>query len=60
MINIGEAQLRVDLVVMPLQDFELILGMDWLVEHQVMMNCFTREVKINSLRQPNVVFRGEK
>ena len=28
MIKIGKAQLIVDLVVMPLQDFELILGMN--------------------------------
>ena len=40
-IQIGGARLRVDLVVMPLQDFELILGMGWLAEHQVIINCFT-------------------
>ena len=41
--KIGETQLRVDLVVMQSQDFELILGMDWLVEHRVTMNGSTRE-----------------
>ena len=47
MIEIGGIQLRVDLVVMPLQDFDLILRMDWLTEQRVVMNCFTREVIIH-------------
>ena len=59
-IVIGGNKLRVDLVVMHLQDFDLILGMDWLAEHRVTMNCFTREVIINSPGQPSVRFRGEK
>ena len=59
-IQIGEAQLRVNLVVMPLQDFDLILGMDWLTEHRVTMNYFNLKVMVNSPGQPRVVFHGEK
>ena len=59
-IEIGGNKLRVDLVVMPLQYFDLILGMDWLMKHQVTMNCFTREVKINSLGQYSIMFHREK
>ena len=50
MIEIGGILLRVDLVVMQLQDFDLILRMDWLTEYRVIMNCFAREVIIHSPR----------
>ena len=32
-VQVGKAKLRVDLTVIPLRDFDVILGMDWLVEH---------------------------
>ena len=60
MLKIGEAQLKVDLMVIPLQDFDVILGMDWLSEHHVTLNCFMREVKIDSLGQLATMFHGEK
>ena len=60
LLKVGEAELRVNLVVMPIQDSDLILGVDWLTEHRVRMNCFTREVMIDSPGQPSVIFHGEK
>ena len=59
-LKIAEAELRVNLVMMPIQDFDLILGMDWLTEHQVRMNCITREVMVDSPRQLSIRFHGEK
>ena len=59
-IEIGGAKLRTDLVVIPLQDFNVILGMDWLGEHHVIMNCFTREVRIYSPGQPEVLFHRDE
>ena len=59
-IKIGEAQLKVDLVVMQLQDFELIWGMVWLEEYRVTMNCFTQGIMADFPWQPCVMFhRGE-
>ena len=34
--------------------------MDWLVEHRITMNCFTREIVIDSPGQPRVVLHGDK
>ena len=59
-IGIGKVRLRVDLVIIPLRDFDLILGIDWLFEHHILMNCFTRKVKIFFLGQPVVMIHGEK
>ena len=59
-VEVGGSKLKVDLIVMQLQDFDLILGMDWLTEHRVTMNCFTREVIINSPGQPSIRFQGKK
>ena len=47
-IGIGDARLSVDLITIPLRDFNVIFGMYWLFEHHVLMNCSTREVRINS------------
>ena len=60
LVQVGKAKLRVDLTLIPLQDFDLILGMDWLTEHRVVLNCFTREIKIHSPGQPEVMIHGEK
>ena len=55
-VEVGGNKLKEDLVVMQLQDFDLILGMNWLTEHWVTMNCFTRKVIINSPGQPSIRF----
>ena len=59
-VQVGKAKLRVDLTVIPLRDFDVILEMDWLAEHRVIMNYFTREIKILSLGQPEAMIHGDK
>ena len=59
-ISIDGLELGVDLIPLELQDFEVILGMDWLSVYRAQMDCF---VKIMTLQGPNkrrVIFRGEK
>ncbi|WRX23768.1 Reverse transcriptase domain - like 10 [Theobroma cacao] len=40
-------------------DFDLILGMDWLSTHRAKVDCFKKEVIIQSLEGAEVVFTGE-
>jgi hypothetical protein len=38
-INVGKEELLGDLIVMPFENYDLILGMDWLSEHFARVNC---------------------
>ncbi|KAA3484023.1 DNA/RNA polymerases superfamily protein [Gossypium australe] len=40
----------VDLMELPFREFDLVLGMDWLVEHKVNLNCATKRVKLQTTR----------
>ena len=60
MLKNKEAQLRVDLVVILLREFNVILGMYWLSEYHVILNYFSREVKINSPERLATMFHREK
>ena len=38
-------EFRANLVLLDIQDFNVILGMDWLSRHHATMDCFRKEVK---------------
>ncbi|KAL0340162.1 UNVERIFIED_CONTAM: Transposon Ty3-G Gag-Pol polyprotein [Sesamum radiatum] len=46
--------------VMDLKEFDVILGMDWLAQHRVVVDCYKKEVIIESSRKPKVVFVGDR
>ncbi|KAL0313393.1 UNVERIFIED_CONTAM: hypothetical protein Sradi_5738600 [Sesamum radiatum] len=48
LVRIGEVNLPVDLVVMDLKEFDVILGMDWLPQHRPVVDCYKKEVMIES------------
>ena len=41
--------LHADLVVINLEEFDVILGMDWLSKHHTVVNCYTKKVTIETL-----------
>ena len=41
---IGYKEMLVDLVLLNLQDFNVILGMDWLASYHVSIDCFGKRV----------------
>ena len=45
---------------LPLLELDVILGMDWLTRHRAVVNCYTKEVMFDLLRQAKVVFCGER
>ena len=60
MIQVGKAQLIVDLVVIPLPNFDVIMGRDWLFEHHIVMNgCYQGGVDKPS-GQPAAMFHRDK
>ena len=58
-LNIEGAELRADLMPLALDDFDLILGMDWLSRHRARVDCFTKTVNLQDVSGKRVVFRGE-
>ncbi|KAL0394765.1 UNVERIFIED_CONTAM: Transposon Tf2-11 polyprotein [Sesamum latifolium] len=60
LVRIGEVNLPVDLVAMDLKEFDVILGMDWLAQHRAVVNCYKKEVIIESSGESRVVFVGDR
>ena len=52
--------LTVDLRVIDMSEFDVILGMDWLMAHQVVIDCDRRRVTAYTKDKICVVFQGDK
>ncbi|KAL6319594.1 hypothetical protein AAG906_020671 [Vitis piasezkii] len=55
-VMIGYREMTVDLVLLDLQDFDVILGMDWLASYHASIDCFGKRVTFSILGQPNFSF----
>ena len=51
-------EFRANLVLLDIQDFDVILGMDWLSRHHDTMDCFRKEVKFCRSGEPEITFCG--
>jgi hypothetical protein len=45
MVKVGKEGLPGDLIVMPFEDYDLNLGMDWLSEHYARVDCKNKLVQ---------------
>ena len=45
---IHDKMFLVDLLIMPFGDFDIILGMDWLYEHGVVLDCYKKRFSIQT------------
>ena len=57
-LNIKGAKLRADLMPLALDDFDLILGMDWLSIYRARVDCFIKTVNLQDVSVKKVVFMG--
>ena len=57
---IMRCELSTDLIPLPLHNFDIILGMDWLGRHRAQMNCFAKTITFCGPISRGVVFRGER
>ncbi|RVW59896.1 Transposon Ty3-G Gag-Pol polyprotein [Vitis vinifera] len=58
-VMIGYREMPVDLVLLDLQDFDVILGMDWLASYHASVDCFEKRVTFSILGQPKFSFEGK-
>ncbi|GJR26420.1 putative reverse transcriptase domain-containing protein [Tanacetum coccineum] len=47
-----------NLLPIPMFDFDVILGMDWLASHRATIDCYARTVIFGNVRQPEFVYHG--
>ena len=59
-LEISRILLTVDLRVMDISDFVVILDMDWLIAHQVFIDCDSRRITAYTRNDIRVTFQGEK
>ncbi|RVX02879.1 Retrovirus-related Pol polyprotein from transposon 17.6 [Vitis vinifera] len=57
-VMIGYREMPVDLVLLDLQDFDVILGMDWLASCHAFVDCFEKRVTFSIPGQPKFSFEG--
>ncbi|XP_070050461.1 uncharacterized protein [Nicotiana tomentosiformis] len=57
-VTIGELEMRVDLSILSMVDFDVILGMDWLSPCYVILDCHAKTVKFAMLVLPRTEWRG--
>ncbi|RVW46416.1 hypothetical protein CK203_081708 [Vitis vinifera] len=54
-----DLEMIVDLVLIDLQDFDVILGMDWLASYHASVDCFGKRVTFSIPSQPDFSFEGK-
>ena len=59
-LELGGQKLEVDLVPLPLQMFDMILGMDFLTKYQALIDCYKKKVEFQMPTGGKIVFRGER
>jgi hypothetical protein len=47
-IQLGSMMIKTDLVLLPLEGMDIILGMDWMTKHKVLLDIASRVIEINS------------
>ena len=59
-VEIGERVLLVDLIELMVFDFDVILGMDWLFENYVLIDCNDKCVQFRLMESIEFVFQGDR
>ncbi|WCJ39071.1 Transposon Tf2-6 polyprotein [Euphorbia peplus] len=59
-VKIGEHELLANLVPLAIQEFDVILGMDWLSRHHAVVDCYEKLVVFRPPGVPKLTFRGER
>ena len=59
-LEISGTLLTVDLRIMEMSEFDVILGMDWLIAYRIVIDCERRRVTAYTQEGTHVVFQGGK
>ena len=59
-VRIGDHELPADLILLQMEDFDSILGMDWLSTHHATLDCRRKRIVFNLPETPGLVFQGDR
>ncbi|GAV81702.1 RVP_2 domain-containing protein, partial [Cephalotus follicularis] len=59
-MSMADISLYADLIVLPIRDFDVILGMDWLSAHRDRMDCNNKTVHFCLPDETSFQFKGDK
>ncbi|GAV83295.1 RVP_2 domain-containing protein [Cephalotus follicularis] len=59
-MSMAGISLYADLTVLPIRDFDVILGMDWLSAHRARMDCYNKTVYFCLPDGMTIQFKGDK
>ena len=59
-IKIGDCTMEMDLVVLEMEDYDVILGMDWLSKYHACVDCYHKVVTIQLKDGTSYIFQGEQ
>ena len=59
LIEIGGRKLSVDLIELPVLEFDVILGIDWLDKYDANINCRTKSLVLKPQGE-EVIFQGDR
>ncbi|XP_063941268.1 uncharacterized protein LOC135149473 [Daucus carota subsp. sativus] len=59
-VRLEDRELSVDLLPIPMRDFDVILGMDWLEQHKATIDCQQMKIIFGDPISPEFEFQGSK
>ena len=59
-IQIEDREMLANLILMDMYDYDVILGMVWLVTYHASVDCFGKEVVFQPIREPEFRFKGSR
>ena len=59
-IQIEDREMLAGLILMDMYEYDVILGMDWLVAYHASVDCFRKEVMFQPLGEPEFQFKGSR
>ena len=59
-LEISGTLLTVDLRIMEMSEFDVIVGMDWMIAYRIVIDCECRRVTAYTQDGTRVVFQGDK
>jgi hypothetical protein len=59
-VKVGKENLEANLIVLPIEDYDLILVMDWLVKHGARVDCKNKTVQFVRPRCDVLEFNGKR
>jgi hypothetical protein len=59
-VSLAGYETKVISIPLELNDFDVILGIDWLSKHMAQVDCYTKTITFQRLEGRKVVFKGER